>query len=98
MLGQIDGNYDDIVQSISAIVFLSTPHRGTHLAEILNRILSISFQSTKNFIGDINRSSAAIENLNEQFRHLATKLDIVSFYETLHTSIGPKKMVRSMSY
>ena len=97
MLGQIDSNYDDIIQSISAVVFLSTPHRGTQLAEILSRILCVSFQSTKSFIDDLNRNSAAIGNLNEQFRHLAMKLDIVSFYETLHTVIGPKKIVRAMS-
>lgn len=34
-----------------------------------------------------------IEALNEQFRHFAPRLDVLSFYETLPTAIGPKKMV-----
>ncbi|KAJ4405278.1 hypothetical protein N0V82_010350 [Gnomoniopsis sp. IMI 355080] len=49
--------------------------------------------SPKSFISDLNKSSSAIEELNEQFRHHAAKLSIWSFYETLTTSIGPKKML-----
>lgn len=79
--------------SISAIVFLATPHRGTDLAELLNRMLFVSFQSPKDFIVDLSRSSAALEEINEQFRHVAPKLSIFSFYETLPTHVGPKKVV-----
>lgn len=38
ILRQNDDNYRDIVQSSCAILFLSTSHRGTHLADALNRI------------------------------------------------------------
>ncbi|KAI4677390.1 hypothetical protein J4E81_010964 [Alternaria sp. BMP 2799] len=93
LLGMHDENYKHIVQSISAIIFLSTPHRGARLSETLNRVLSASFQAPKGFITDLNKSSAAIEELNEQFRHLAPRLSICSFYETLATSIGPKKVM-----
>lgn len=31
--------------------------------------------------------------MNDEFRHVARALKIVSFYETLPTSIGMKKMV-----
>ncbi|KAI0436723.1 hypothetical protein F4803DRAFT_207941 [Xylaria telfairii] len=93
LLGLHDENYQELVQAVSAIVFLSTPHRGTNLAEILNRVLAASFQSTKNFISDLNKSSPAIEELNEQFRHLAPRLSIWSFYETLATPIGPRKIM-----
>ncbi|KAI2467412.1 hypothetical protein F4781DRAFT_311348 [Annulohypoxylon bovei var. microspora] len=93
LLGFLDENYKSIISSISAVIFLSTPHRGTNLAEILNNLLAISFQSSKNFISDLYKSSPAIEELNEQFRHLAPKLSIWSFYETLATSIGPKKIM-----
>ncbi|KAI1178951.1 hypothetical protein F4777DRAFT_41545 [Nemania sp. FL0916] len=93
LLGLHDMNYQDVIQSVSAIIFLSTPHRGTNLAEILNRVLAASFLSSKNFISDLNKSSPAIEELNEQFRHLAPKLSIWSFYETLATSIGPRKIM-----
>jgi len=93
LLGIHDENYKHVIQSVSAIVFLSTPHRGTHLAKVLNRLLAVSFQSSKNFISDLNKSSPTIEEINEQFRHLAPKLTIWSFYETRPTSIGPKKVM-----
>ena len=93
ILGQNDEEYQHIVHSISAIVFLATPHRGTDLAETLNTILKVSFQSPQNFISDLNKSSPALEDLNEQFRHIAPKLSVFSFYETLPTSIGPKRVM-----
>lgn len=93
LLGLHDVNYQKVIQAVSAIIFLSTPHRGTNLAETLNRVLAASFQSTKSYIRDLNKSSPAIEELNEQFRHLAPKLSIWSFYETLATAIGPRKIM-----
>ncbi|KAN0090022.1 WD40 repeat-like protein [Hyaloscypha variabilis] len=93
ILGQNDDEYQHIVRSISAIVFLATPHRGTNLAEVLNRVLKVSYQSPRNFISDLNKGSPALEDLNEQFRHIAPRLSIFSFYETLPTAIGPKKMM-----
>ncbi|KAK3934344.1 hypothetical protein QBC46DRAFT_427728 [Diplogelasinospora grovesii] len=93
LLGLHDDTYKGIISSVAAIVFLSTPHRGTNLAAILNRVLAASFQSPKNFISELNKSSTAIEELNEQFRHIAPRLSIWSFYETMATSIGPKKIM-----
>ncbi|KAI0540426.1 hypothetical protein GGR58DRAFT_146121 [Xylaria digitata] len=93
LLGVFDVNYKEVIESVSAIIFLSTPHRGTNLAAILNRVLAVSFHSTKDFISDLKKSSPAIEELNEQFRHFAPRLSIWSFYETLATSIGGKKII-----
>lgn len=93
ILGLHDENYKSMVNSISAVIFLSTPHRGSNLAEALNRIVSATFQSSKSFISDLQKSSVIIEELNEQFRHLAPALSIWSFYETLATSIGPRKLM-----
>ncbi|ETR98417.1 hypothetical protein M419DRAFT_88907 [Trichoderma reesei RUT C-30] len=93
LFGLHDDNYKNIVHSVSAIVFLSTPHRGTHLAETLNRILAASFQSPKTFIADLEKSSTTIEDVNEQFRHFAPKLSLWSFYETLPTPIGLRKLI-----
>lgn len=92
-LGSQDEAYSNIIHSISAIIFLATPHRGSNLAETLNRVLSESFQSPKSFISDLNKSSPAIEDLNEQFYHHASKISLWSFYKTLATSIGPKKLM-----
>lgn len=93
LLGQNDEHYQALVRSISAIIFLSTPHRGSNLAEVLNRVLTASFQSARNYIKDLNKGSTALEEINEQFRHIAPRLSIWSFYETLPTLVGPKKMM-----
>ncbi|KAI0389418.1 hypothetical protein F5Y17DRAFT_472938 [Xylariaceae sp. FL0594] len=73
--GLLDSTYQRIVRAVSAVVFLSTPHRGSHLAAVLHR------------------NSAAIEDLNEQFRHVSPNLSIWSFYETSATAIGPRKLM-----
>jgi hypothetical protein len=79
------------VKAISGITFLATPHRGTNLASLLNRVLSSTFLSnSKQYISDLNQNSVALQKLNDQFRHVAPKLDIVSFYETQPTPIGLK--------
>lgn len=92
ILGQIDPDYKDIVHSISSIIFLSTPHRGTGLAKTLNRILSVG-GLPRNYVTDLERNSLALQKINDQFRHFAPKLNIASFYETRETAIGPKKIV-----
>jgi len=83
-----------MLSSIKAILFLATPHRGTQLAEVLNRILSVSMfnHSPKQYVAELSRTSPALEDLNEQFRHIAPKLQLISFYETLPTPIGPKRI------
>ncbi|KAK8101908.1 hypothetical protein PG999_012282 [Apiospora kogelbergensis] len=89
--GQNDPMYQDIVKAISSIVFLSTPHRGTHLAETLNRILQVSFlASPMQYISELAGGSQTLQKLNEQFRHVAPKLRIASFYETRPTSLIKK--------
>ncbi|TAQ86948.1 hypothetical protein B7494_g4728 [Chlorociboria aeruginascens] len=95
VLGQNDEKYSTIVSSISAILFLATPHRGSNLAEVLNRILTASIfnHSPKLFISELSNGSQRIEALNDAFRHVAPRIDILSFYETLQTSVGPKKMM-----
>lgn len=90
--GQHDPKYEEIVRAISAITFLATPHRGTDFARTLNRILQSTLLSTpKQYITDLTKNSFTLQKLNEQFRHIAPRLDIISFYETQPTSIGHKK-------
>jgi len=93
LLGQNDETYQDIIRSVSAMVFLATPHRGTNLAEVLNRLLTVLLQPSRDFIADLKKSSPALEELNEQFRHVAPKLSIWSFYETLATPVGLMKIM-----
>ncbi|MCJ1392169.1 hypothetical protein MMC18_005036 [Xylographa bjoerkii] len=95
ILGQYDQHYKDMVQAIRAVLFLSTPHRGTNLAEILNRILTVSVfgHSRKQYISELKSNSLVLQEINEQFRNLAPRLAIVSFYETFETTVGPIKMM-----
>ncbi|KAM0816606.1 putative NACHT and WD domain protein [Seiridium cardinale] len=91
MQGQHDPKYETIIKSISAITFLATPHRGTNLAETLNKILqSTMVSNSKQYITELGKNSLTLQKLNEQFRHIAPRLDIVSFYENQATSIGLK--------
>lgn len=95
ILGQNDDNYREIIESSLAVLFLSTPHRGTHLAEALNRILTVSVfnHSAKQYIAELKRNSTTLQDINEQFRNIAPKLQIVSFYETQQTTVGPIKLM-----
>ena len=87
--GQMDPEYEYIIKAITSILFMATPHRGSNLAETLNRILQVSLiSSSKNYVSDLIKNSLALQKINDQFRHIAPKLDIVSFYETQPTPIG----------
>ena len=93
MQGQNDPEYEKIIKAISAITFLATPHRGTNLADTLDRISRATFaMDSKHYISELARNSFTLQKLNEQFRHIAPKIDIVSFYETQSTSIGLKRV------
>ncbi|KAH7316947.1 hypothetical protein B0I35DRAFT_393986 [Stachybotrys elegans] len=88
MQGKDDPKYAAIINAISSIIFLSTPHRGTNLAETLNRILRVSLVATPmQFIVELASGSQMLQKLNESFRHVAEKLDIISFYETRPTAL-----------
>lgn len=90
--GQHDPEYEDIIRAVTAITFLATPHRGSDFAKTLNRILQSTLLSTpKQYITDLSKNSFTLQKLNEQFRHIAPRLNIISFYETQPTSIGHKK-------
>jgi triacylglycerol esterase/lipase EstA (alpha/beta hydrolase family) len=98
MQGQYDPTYKSIIKAVSSIIFLSTPHRGTNLAETLNRILQVSFiTSPMQFIAELAAGSQTMQKLNEQFRHVAPKLQIVSFYETRPTAMFKKSQIVSDS-
>jgi hypothetical protein len=67
-----DPTYENLIKSVSAIIFLSTPHRGTNLADTLNRIPQVSFVSSPmQLIVELSVGSQTTQKLNEQFRHVA---------------------------
>ncbi|MCJ1285606.1 hypothetical protein MMC26_004947 [Xylographa opegraphella] len=95
ILGQYDPHYKEFVQATRAVIFLSTPHRGTNLAKILNRILTVSVfgHSPKQYVSELKSNSLTLQEINEQFRSFAPSLAIVSFFETLETAVGPAKLM-----
>ena len=56
-------------------------------------MVSIFNHSPELYISELRNGSQTIEALNDQFRHIAPRIDILSFYETLQTSVGPSKIV-----
>lgn len=68
-------------------MFLATPHRGSDLAGMLNRVLTASFltHKPKIYVSELKSGSQTIATMNDQFRHAAPDLDIISFYETAPT-------------
>lgn len=91
MQGHNDPNYEAIIKAISAITPLATPDRGTNLAYVLDRILRSTFvTNSKLYVSELAKNLLTFPKLNEQFRHTAPRLEIVSFYETPSTSIGLK--------
>ncbi|KAH8202615.1 hypothetical protein TruAng_003216 [Truncatella angustata] len=85
---QLDNRYTSIAESMKAVLFLATPHRGADLSASLNKLLSISFRGSKQYVTELGKHGSFIPTLNEQFRHIAERLQIFSFYETVQTSLG----------
>jgi hypothetical protein len=60
------------------------------MASILNTILRTSIlASAKVFVGELEKGSTALDDINEQFRHLCGDLQLISFHETLKTVLAP---------
>ena len=95
VLGKNDNRYSHIVSRTRGIMFLGTPHRGTHYAKTLNSILSSSpiGGPPKAYVDDLDVHSRSIQDINEQFRISCGDLSLVSLYETSKTSFGLKKTI-----
>jgi hypothetical protein len=79
-----------IISKTYGIVFLGTPHRGSGFAHILNNILRASPNAgTKVYINELEKGSTSLDDINEQFRNVCGDLALVSFHETLKTTITP---------
>ncbi|KAF7552556.1 hypothetical protein G7046_g7383 [Stylonectria norvegica] len=92
--GQSDPVFGEIIEAVSSIIFLSTPHRGTNLAATLNRILQVNPSTNPmEFIQELSTGSQTLQRLNDQFRHVAHRLEIISFYETRPTKVFKKAKI-----
>ena len=81
------------MSQIHGMVFLSTPHKGSNYARTLNNILSAApTGSPKMYITDLEINSTSLLEINELFRTACGDLTLVSFYESLKTTIGNLKL------
>lgn len=101
VLGKYDEHYTEMVSRVHAIIFLSTPHRGSSHAGSLNNLLSVMVgTSNKVYVAELDSNSTSIEDLNEQFRAVCGPLRLASMYETLPTKVSPaiKRLVCTYPY
>lgn len=101
-----DGGTPDkeVLSSIEGIVFLGVPHRGSGLANLASFLLHVAgsipgLASTvnSNFVHALERDSAQLLNISEQWVHRST-IPIYTFYETASTSTGPIRQIVSHIY
>ena len=88
MLGKMNDQHMETIKSVRAIVFLSTPHRGSDLIPVLSSILGLTF-TPKRYVDELTRNSSTLFDINEDFRHPVKELQIASLYETRQTGIWP---------
>ena len=82
--------FESIAQRTAAVIFLATPHRGSDLAKVLSKILSLS-GGPRPFLNDLHRNSLATQSTNEEFSGYSQELKLFSFYETIETNLGLSK-------
>lgn len=81
MLARHNNGHERLAKRIHSIYFLATPHRGADLAKLLGNILRIAF-SSRAYVLDLRRDSAAIQSINDEFRAYHRDICLWSFYET----------------
>lgn len=89
MLTQQDPACANLIKRFQAMVFLATPHKGSDLASLLNKILRISTSHhPRAYISNLEQSSELLALLNDSFRNCISELILFSFYETQPMSLG----------
>lgn len=90
LLARQDPNCHELASRVYAMTFLATPHRGADLASTLNNVLRISVtHGPRSYVSSLERSSDALNRINDAFRHHQDDLKLYSFFETQETSMGP---------
>lgn len=91
IFGQEKEIYCDIATATCAIMFMATPHGGSKLALILQKItkaLGIVIPH-KAYVDELIPSSETLNCMSTRFRDCAEGLDVYSLYETIRTRIAP---------
>ncbi|KAK8108331.1 NACHT and WD domain protein [Apiospora kogelbergensis] len=79
--------YNNVATRITAIIFIATPHTGSELTPILERLFRMT-SGLKPYLEDLRRNSNTLQTINTLFPAHAADLMIHSFYETYALSIG----------
>lgn len=91
--------FGNLAGSVSGVVFLGCPHRGSRMvshARLLTRIINaatLSAGARSDLVDMLQLSSTSLEAISQRSMYPLKSLSIVSFYEQLPT--GPK-MVEKM--
>lgn len=89
LLAKQDPQYHLLAGRFHSMFFLATPHRGADSAQLLRKMIKLSFvPSSKAYVGDLIPNSAAVQIINDEFRHAYQGVHLWSFFETLPTSLG----------
>ncbi|GAP85781.2 putative NACHT and WD domain protein [Rosellinia necatrix] len=70
-----------------SMYFLATPHKGSDSARLLKNILQAA-ASSREYVGELERGSAALQSINDEFEQYSRDVSLWSFYETEKMSIG----------
>ncbi|KAL8358944.1 hypothetical protein RB601_008177 [Gaeumannomyces tritici] len=87
ILGRTEPQFRAVVDRISTIFFLATPHRGSTLAQTLSRVVTM-VMGTRPHVDDLIPQSTTLRSIDEDFPSLCASIDILSFYETRPMSVG----------
>ncbi|KAI7786820.1 hypothetical protein LA080_002290 [Diaporthe eres] len=79
--------YEEVAARIKAIVFIATPHTGSNLAGILDKLLRMS-SGLKPYLEDLGRNSDVVRSINAEFPSHSVDLMLYSFYETKPLTVG----------
>lgn len=89
ILGHQEPEFQPVVDRVSSIVFLGTPHQGAAIALTLARLVAL--MGARPFVDDLLPQSPMLQSINEDFPRIAGKLQLMSFYETRPMSVGGVK-------
>ncbi|XP_067272918.1 protein SERAC1 [Pseudorasbora parva] len=84
-----DPDLSALIKNTKGILFYSVPHHGTFMAGYSVNVRYLLFPSIE--VKELCRDSPALRDLNEKFLSIAKdrEFKVISFAETLPTSIGP---------
>ncbi|MCJ1272854.1 hypothetical protein MMC21_000643 [Puttea exsequens] len=84
LLAWNDPAFEDLVPRFCSIVFLATPHRGSGGAMVAKNISRLFFpRAPRQYVEELERGSDTLQEINDNFRHIAEKLELYSFFETI---------------